>query len=88
MSIKRLKANEKVPDWAAQEFDCRTWADFLLRFIVSHPANTCAIPATSRVDQMNENMRAGAGQMPTAELRRRMVRHIEAPQPMADREGR
>lgn len=76
--IKRLKANEKVPDWAGQEFDCSTWADFLLKFIVSHPAVTCAIPATTRVDHMNENMQAGTGEMPTPEMRKRMVRHMEA----------
>jgi len=67
-----------VPDWAGQEFDCSTWADFLLKFIVSHPAITCAIPATTRVDHMNENMLAGAGEMPTPELRQRMARHIDA----------
>jgi len=75
--IKGLKANRNLPDWAGQEFDCSTWADFLLKFIVSHPAITCAIPATSRVDHMNENMQAGAGRMPTPELRERMARHIE-----------
>jgi len=76
--IKRLKAREKVPDWASEEFGCRTWADFLLRFIVSHPALTCAIPATTQVEHMNENMLAGSGPMPTPELRQRMIRHIEA----------
>lgn len=76
--IKGLKRRQRVPEWAEQEFDCRGWADFLLRFIVSHPAVTCAIPATTRVDHMNENMRAGAGPMPTPELRERMIRHIES----------
>jgi diketogulonate reductase-like aldo/keto reductase len=76
--IKGLKAREQLPDWAGQEFDCSTWADFLLKFIVSHPSVTCAIPATSRVDHMNENMQAGAGDMPGPELRERMARHIES----------
>jgi len=76
--IKRLKAREELPAWARQEFDCNTWADFLLRFIVSHPALTCAIPATSQVAHMNENMQAGSGPMPTPALRQRMIRHIEA----------
>lgn len=40
------KKNARLPDWAS-EFDCGTWADFLLKFIVSHPALTCAIPATT-----------------------------------------
>ncbi len=76
--IKRLKVREEVPEWASEEFHCRTWADFLLRFIVSHPALTCAIPATTRVEHMTENMLAGTGPMPTPELRRRMIRHIKA----------
>jgi diketogulonate reductase-like aldo/keto reductase len=76
--IKWLKRTERLPDWAVSEFGCRTWADFLLRFIVSHPAVTCAIPATTRVDHLDENMRAGQGPMPSPELRERMVRHVEA----------
>ncbi|MDT8438310.1 MAG: aldo/keto reductase [Wenzhouxiangellaceae bacterium] len=76
--IKGLKARAQVPDWAVQEFDCKGWADFLLKFVVSHPAMTCAIPSTSQVAHMTENMRAGTGPMPDAELRQRMVRHIES----------
>lgn len=76
--IKWLKRAERVPDWAVQEFDCHTWADFLLRFIVSHPAVTCAIPATTRVEHLDENMRAGRGPMPSPELRARMVRYVES----------
>src|SRR6056297_674810 len=64
--------------WAIDAFDCRNWADFLLKFIVSHPAITCAIPATTQVQHMHENMRAGRGPMPTPELRERMVRHVES----------
>jgi diketogulonate reductase-like aldo/keto reductase len=76
--IKRLKRSERLPEWARQEFACRTWADFLLRFVVSHPALTCAIPATTRVEHLEENMRAGQGPLPSAELRARMIRHIES----------
>ncbi len=65
-----------LPDWAA-EIDCANWAQVLLKFIVSHPAVTCAIPATSRVDHMRENMGAGVGRLPDAGLRRRMVRDVE-----------
>lgn len=68
----------RLPDWARSEFDCRNWPDFLLRFIVSHPAVTCAIPATTQVEHMQENMRAGEGPMPDAEIRRRMIRHVES----------
>jgi diketogulonate reductase-like aldo/keto reductase len=66
-----------LPAWAAS-FDCANWAQFFLKFIVSHPAVTCAIPATSRVDHMAENMGAGTGRLPDAEMRRRMVRNVEA----------
>ena len=65
-----------LPPWAAR-FDCANWAQFFLKFIVSHPAVTCAIPATSRVDHMRENMGAARGRLPDAETRRRMIRHLE-----------
>lgn len=67
----------KMPGWAS-EMGCRTWADFLLRFIVSHPAVTCAIPATTRVEHMRENMAAGRGVMPDAGQRQRMIEALEA----------
>ncbi|SHG08166.1 Aldo/keto reductase [Microbulbifer donghaiensis] len=76
--IKGLKRREQVPEWATQEFDCRTWADFLLKFIVSHPAVNCAIPATTRVDHLNENMRAGRAPLPSADTRQRMIKYIES----------
>ncbi len=66
-----------LPPWTA-EFDCANWAQFFLKFIVSHPAVTCAIPATSRVDHMRENMGAAQGRLPEAKTRRRMIRHIES----------
>lgn len=66
-----------LPAWAG-EIDCANWAQFLLKFIVSHPAVTCAIPATSRVDHMRENMGARLGAMPDAETRARMAREVEA----------
>ncbi|NCF09888.1 MAG: aldo/keto reductase [Gammaproteobacteria bacterium] len=76
--VKWLKRSEPVPEWASQAFGCRTWADYLLRFIVSHPAVTCAIPATTRVDHLEENMAAGLGSLPSPEVRARMVRHVES----------
>jgi len=75
--IKRLKSNRTpLPAWAA-EIDCKTWADFLLKFIVSHPAVTCAIPATSKVEHMHENMAARLGRMPDEETRKRMIAFVE-----------
>lgn len=69
-------ARYPLPSWAA-EFDCDDWAGFLLKFIVSHPAVTCAIPATSRVDHMVENMRAMRGRMPDVATRARMIAYVE-----------
>ncbi len=65
-----------LPPWAAT-IDCVNWAQFFLKFIVSHPAVTCAIPATSRVDHMRENMGAARGRLPNPEARRRMIRYVE-----------
>ncbi len=71
----RVVAGKPLPGWAA-EIDCANWAQFFLKFVVSHPAVTCAIPATSRVDHMRENMGALIGRLPDPELRQRMVRHV------------
>lgn len=60
----------------AREIGARSWAQFLLKFIVSHPAVTCAIPATTRVDHVRENVAAATGFLPDRAFRARMVRHI------------
>ena len=65
-----------LPSWS-QEIDCANWAQFLLKFIVSHPALTCAIPATSKVSHLHENMGAASGRLPDAAFRQRMVSYIE-----------
>lgn len=65
-----------LPPWAG-EIDCATWPQFLLKFIVSHPAVTCAIPATSQPEHMSENMHAAYGRLPDAPMRARMVRYVE-----------
>jgi len=71
-----LFADKKLPEWAG-EIDCANWAQFLLKFIVSHPAVTCAIPATSRVDHMIENMGALRGRLPDVAMRARMIAYVE-----------
>jgi diketogulonate reductase-like aldo/keto reductase len=68
---------DPLPGWA-REIDCTEWSQVLLKFIVSHPAVTCAIPATSRVDHMVQNMAAARGAMPDAALRRRMAADVAA----------
>jgi len=61
-----------LPGWAA-ELGCGSWAEALLKWIVSHPAVTCAIPATRRPDHLRENLRAMTGPLPDAALRRRIA---------------
>jgi diketogulonate reductase-like aldo/keto reductase len=72
-----LFERQPLPEWA-REIDCANWAQFFLKFIVSHPAVTCAIPATSRVDHMAENMGALYGPLPDQAMRARMVRYVES----------
>ena len=67
---------KQLPEWA-RDFDCSSWAQFFLKYIVSHPALTCAIPATSNPKHMQDNMMAGIGRLPDAETRRRMARYVE-----------
>jgi diketogulonate reductase-like aldo/keto reductase len=64
-----------LPAWA-REIDCANWAQFLLKFIVSHPAVTCAIPATSNVAHVRENMGAALGRLPDEAMRRRMISYV------------
>jgi diketogulonate reductase-like aldo/keto reductase len=71
-----LVRGKPLPSWAG-EIGCETWAQYFLKFIISHPAVTCAIPATSRVDHMRENMKALQGPLPDTQLRRRMVGHFQ-----------
>lgn len=66
-----------LPAWAA-EADIHNWAQFFLKFVVSHPAVTCAIPATSQLAHMRENMGAGEGRLPDAAFRRRMAQYIDS----------
>jgi aryl-alcohol dehydrogenase-like predicted oxidoreductase len=61
-----------LPDFA-REIDCTSWAQFFLKWIVAHPAVTCAIPATNNIQHLEDNMRAGVGRLPDAKLRQRMV---------------
>jgi diketogulonate reductase-like aldo/keto reductase len=64
-----------LPEWVAAT-GASSWAQFILKFIVSHPAITCAIPATTRVDHVRENVAAGIGIVPDQALRRRMADYV------------
>lgn len=68
---------KKLPPWAT-EFDCISWAQFFLKFIIAHPAVTCCIPATSKVHHMVDNMAAGFGRLPDSNTRKRMIRYYES----------
>ena len=66
---------KRLPPWA-KEIGCATWAQFFLKFIVAHPAVTCAIPATSKVEHLLDNMQAGMGALPDGATRDRMAKHV------------
>ncbi len=67
----------RLPGWAA-EIGCDSWAQVALKFVVSHPAVTCAIPATSQVAHLRQNMGAARGRLPDAALRARMAADVAA----------
>jgi diketogulonate reductase-like aldo/keto reductase len=71
-ALLRRLAHEPLPGWAA-DIAARSWAQLVLKFIVSHPAITCAIPATSRVDHVRENMAAATGALPDEAMRQRIA---------------
>ena len=66
----------ELPDWAA-EFDCASWSQFFLKYIISHPAVTCAIPGTRQVEHVNDNFGAAFGRLPDAAQRRRQEQFLD-----------
>jgi len=70
-ALFRKVKGKPLPEWAA-DFDCTSWAQFSLKYIVSHPAVTCVIPATSNPRHLVDNMNAGIGRLPDERARRRM----------------
>lgn len=73
----RKVKDRPLPSWA-QEFDCSSWGQYFLKYVVSHPAVTCAIPATTKVKHMKDNMLAGRGRLPTARERLKMLKYFES----------
>ena len=71
-SLLRHLRGKPLPGFA-RELDCESWAQLLLKFVISHPAVTCAIPATSKIQHLRDNMKAGEGRMPDARLRARIA---------------
>ncbi|NRF65688.1 aldo/keto reductase [Aquincola sp. S2] len=76
-ALLRALARHRLPAWST-EIDCDGWAQFALKFIVSHPAITCAIPATSNVDHVRQNLGAARGRLPDEAMRRRMAAFVAA----------
>ena len=74
-ALFRRTGGKPVPEWA-REFGCENWAQFFLKFIVSHPAVTSAIPATSKLEHLSDNMRAGLPPFPDPAARDRMARYF------------
>jgi diketogulonate reductase-like aldo/keto reductase len=75
-SLFRKVKGKTLPEWAG-EFDCKSWGQFFLKYVVSHPAVTNVIPATSKVHHMVDNMGANFGRLPSATMRKRMERYFE-----------
>lgn len=72
----RAAQDKPLPKWAA-EFDCHTWAQFFLKYIVSHPGVTCAIPGTAQLKYLADNLGAARGRLPDQAMRRRMEDFID-----------
>ena len=76
-SLFRKAGTRPLPDFAA-EFGARTWAQFFLKFILSHPAVTAVIPGTDKPEYMLDNLQAGRGALPDAGMRKKIVEYWEA----------
>jgi len=73
--FRRVKG-KPLPPWAA-ELGIASWAQYFLKWIVSHPAVTCAIPGTGNPKHMQDNLGAGHGPLPDAAARKRMAEYLE-----------
>jgi diketogulonate reductase-like aldo/keto reductase len=73
----RRVRGKPVPEWA-KEAGMATWAQYFLKWIVSHPAVTCAIPGTGRADHLADNLAAGTGPLPGEAMRKRMAEHFDS----------
>src|SRR5258706_7854281 len=66
---------KSLPGWAA-EFDCKSWAQFFLKFILSHPAITCAVPGTAKQTHLMDNLTAATGRLPDEKQRQKMIHFL------------
>ena len=70
-----ITSGKELPAWTA-EFDCESWAQFALKFVLSHPAVTCVATETSKPHHVVDNMRAGYGRLPDQDMRKRMSEYF------------
>jgi predicted aldo/keto reductase-like oxidoreductase len=66
-----------LPAWAA-DFDCESWGQFMLKYVLSHPAVTCTIPGMTKARHVEDNMMAATGRMPNADQRRAQESFFDA----------
>src|SRR5438128_10026278 len=76
-ALARQAAERKLPPWAA-DIDVASWAQYFLKYVISHPAVTCAIAGSTRLSHLVDNQAAGRGRLPDAALRRRMEEYWDA----------
>mgnify|MGYP006419117773 FL=1 len=76
-SLFRAVRGEKLPLWAA-DFQCQSWGQYFLKFVLSHPSVTCTIPGTSKPKHMRDNVQAGLGRFPNEKERQKMVAYLES----------
>jgi diketogulonate reductase-like aldo/keto reductase len=77
-SLFRRVRGKALPEWAKQELGVESWAQYFLKWIVGHPAVTCAIPGTSKPEHMRDNLGAGVGRLPDSALREQMARYVDS----------
>jgi len=76
-ALFKAVADRPLPDWAA-EFDCTSWAQFFLKYVISHPAVTCAIPGATKAHHATDNVGAAYGTLPNEKLRRKQEEYLDA----------
>jgi predicted aldo/keto reductase-like oxidoreductase len=75
-SLFKAVKGQSLPEWAT-DYDIRSWGQFFLKYILSHPAVTCVIPGTSDPKHLLDNMQAGYGKLPDSKGREQMLRWVE-----------
>jgi aryl-alcohol dehydrogenase-like predicted oxidoreductase len=86
-SLFQRVAGKDLPEWA-KEFDANSWAQFFLKYVVSHPAVTAVTPATSKAVHMIDNIGGGIGKLPNDAMRKRMASFVDSLPPAPGRGGR